>query len=212
MFELQKWLTAGTTQSDLLVGSPLKLQLDATRYEDKMHRLYRPETRDPKAAAAKPAGGEQPPLPPGVQPGDEVMGEQPAKANINGKLQFEFADARKPGVYVLEFVSRTEEGGAGKREQRGFAFNIDTDAESNLLRVDRNLLLEKVKDSKFYMLGSTDFSELEQRQRDLSEGPWLFLLFLIILVLEQALAVHLSYHVAQGEGSTPAPARQPVPA
>src|SRR5262249_26057507 len=151
--------------------------------------------------AEKPAAG---------QPGDEVMGEQAAVATVNGKLQFRFTDARKPGVYILEFTPRTEDG-SGKREVRGFAFNIDTDAESNLLRVDRNVLLEKVPDSKFYGLGSTDFSELEQKQRDLSEGPWLFLLFLLILVFEQALAVHLSYHVAQGEAPTPAP-RQVQPA
>ena len=43
---------------------------------------------------------------------------------------------------------------------------------------------------------------LRERKSDLSESPWLYLLFLIVLVIEQALAVHLSFHVKGGEATT----------
>ena len=34
-----------------------------------------------------------------------------------------------------------------------------------------------------------------ERQTDLSESAWIYLLILIILVAEQAVAVHLSFHL-----------------
>ena len=34
---------------------------------------------------------------------------------------------------------------------------------------------------------------------DASESPWLYLFFLVILVVEQALAVHLSFHLKGNE-------------
>jgi hypothetical protein len=41
---------------------------------------------------------------------------------------------------------------------------------------------------------------LADRHSDLSESPWFYLVFLIILVVEQALAVHLSFHLKGQEG------------
>ena len=39
---------------------------------------------------------------------------------------------------------------------------------------------------------------LKDRKSDLSESPWFYLTLLILLIAEQALAVHLSYHVRAG--------------
>jgi len=185
MYELQRWLTSGTGEIDLIVGTPITVQLDANRYEDRMGRIQKKEKG------------------PDGKGGDVVMGEQPGKTE-GGKTTFTFNDAKEPGVYVLEFKQRATDGMEAKREQLGFAFNVDTVAESNLARNDRIALLDKVKGAQFYTLASDNWTELEQRQRDLSEGPWLFLLFLLILVLEQALAVHLSFHL-QGTQGGPAP-------
>ena len=44
------------------------------------------------------------------------------------------------------------------------------------------------------------------RSSDLSESPWFFLLLLGILVAEQALAVHLSFHLRGNEALAPAQA------
>ena len=42
-----------------------------------------------------------------------------------------------------------------------------------------------------------------ERPWDFSESPWLFLIFLGILVAEQALAVHLSFHLRSEKGEAP---------
>ena len=40
---------------------------------------------------------------------------------------------------------------------------------------------------------------LRERRSDLSESPWIFLLLLLVLVAEQAMAVRLSYHIENGK-------------
>ena len=56
---------------------------------------------------------------------------------------------------------------------------------------------------------------LAEKQNDLSESAWFYLLFLVILVVEQALAVHLSFHLKGNEAQLPpgvtGEARTPVP-
>ena len=48
---------------------------------------------------------------------------------------------------------------------------------------------------------------LREKKSDASESPWFYLVILIVLIAEQALAVHLSFHVKGGEGAgTPATA------
>jgi len=61
--------------------------------------------------------------------------------------------------------------------------------------------------------GSNWASELANRKNDLSESAWFYVVFLLILVAEQALAVHLSFHLKGGEGAAPAARQvQPTPA
>ncbi len=49
----------------------------------------------------------------------------------------------------------------------------------------------------------------------MSEAPWLYLIILICLIVEQALAVHLSFHLKGNEAQMPAgvtgEGRTPVP-
>src|SRR5262249_40591473 len=55
-------------------------------------------------------------------------------------------------------------------------------------------------------------TSLTQRQSDASESPWLFLIMLLVLVAEQALAVHLSFHLKGSEAQLPAaPTTPPAP-
>ena len=42
---------------------------------------------------------------------------------------------------------------------------------------------------------------LKERRADLSESPWLYLLLLLVLLAEQAMAVRLSYHLTGAEAS-----------
>ena len=48
--------------------------------------------------------------------------------------------------------------------------------------------------------------DLINKQNDLADSPWFFLVFLLVLICEQALAVHLSYHMRGSEGQLPAEA------
>jgi len=55
------------------------------------------------------------------------------------------------------------------------------------------------------------FEAYKNKMPDASESPWLYLFFLLILVVEQALAVHLSFHlkgneVLPGQVAAPRPA------
>ena len=59
-------------------------------------------------------------------------------------------------------------------------------------------------------VGDAD-DKLVAKHNDFSESPWLFLIILLVLVAEQALAVHLSFHLKGNEALPPAAVR-PQPA
>jgi len=124
----------------------------------------------------------------------------------------DFPDTKKPGVYIFEATRKTADAGAQK-EATLFAFNVDSEAESDLRRSPRQrlddnpLYREKYRDAKLGFVDKGDtFDKFKTRDPDTSESPWLYLLFLVILICEQALAVHLSFHLKGNEGSGAAPA------
>src|SRR5262249_5192438 len=124
----------------------------------------------------------------------------------------------RPGVYSLFLTLKGEGKPEDRVEKRAIAFNVDATAESDLKRADRDRLLPTFsgRDSRRGKLalrspGDT-FEEYKERQPDASESPWLYLFFILILVVEQAMAVHLSHHLKGAEGAPAAPASRPQPA
>jgi hypothetical protein len=205
MMDLQTYLVSEGSEFNRLVGDELTFQFDATRYLPKVKRRFQPQVDLDMVQGDGQAGPWQP---------VENQGEQalPMKDNT---LTFEFKDAHRPGVYTFEFFPRVAEGGAEQTETRSYAFNIDAGAESNLKRAARDRLERaKPKDSRSGLVAlrgvGDDFEVYRERQPDASESPWLYLLFLLILVVEQAMAVHLSFHLKSGEALPAAPAR-PAP-
>src|SRR5262245_30229569 len=94
-------------------------------------------------------------------------------------------------------------------EERWFAFNIDTKAESNLKRTATQDLVRNPPDapqSRGKITFPDDITVLREKKSDASEWVWLYLLFLVALIVEQALAVHLSFHLKGGEATAGAPA------
>jgi hypothetical protein len=183
MLELQKYLTSVAQESRLTVGTPLEIQLDGGRYDPMMHRFYVPESAENPQGAPKTTG-----------PVD--LKEQVGAVNT-GRISFVFDEARKPGLYLLEFTRRGDQGStpaAARPEQRAFVFNVDTN-ESDLRRAGQEQLERAAGGVKVRTPGSGWANELAHRQNDLSESAWLYLFILVVLVLEQALAVHLSFHV-----------------
>ncbi|HMC10433.1 MAG TPA: hypothetical protein VKH44_04050, partial [Pirellulaceae bacterium] len=195
MLELHKYLTSVGADNDLTVGTPLDVTLDATRYEPKMHGFYEPEIVDAPAAGAKPAAKLT------------DLGEQ-AGSISQGRLSFSFTGAREPGVYLFDFFPRAEGQVEAKPEQRAFVFNVDTVNEGPLQRASKDDLERSPAGGKAVTLhGVGSPPVVDQRQTDLSESPWFYLLFLVILVLEQAMAVHLSFHLKGSEAVAPPAAR-----
>ncbi len=124
---------------------------------------------------------------------------------------FSFDESRKPGLYLFDFTRREEQSslaGTTKTEQPAFVFNVDA-RESDLRRAAKEDLERIASGVQVRNPGSGWAAELANRQHDLSEWPWFYLIFLVILVAEQALAVHLSFHLKGSEGTSPAQAARP---
>jgi hypothetical protein len=203
MLELQKFLSSVDTEADKTVGTSLDIELDSTRYEQKMHRYFQPEAREGEAQPAPPADNADP------HAGLKDLGEQIGSI-VSGRLLLSFDEARKPGIYVFELMQRPDVGVEARVEARAVAYNVDTGNESDLRRASRDELEHAASGVLVHRPDSGTLREqIANRQTDLSESAWFYLLFLIVLVIEQALAVHLSFHLRGNEALAPAQAVQP---
>ena len=125
---------------------------------------------------------------------------------------FNFEKNLEPGLYISQLMF---EDGKTPLATWGHVFNVDTPREGKLQRVTHEEL-EKVRaeSGKKITIETPQTGDIDSdRVSDLSESPWFFLLFLGVLVAEQALAVHLSFHLKGGEAELPATvARAPAKA
>jgi hypothetical protein len=196
VIELQKYLTAADIESNKLVGQDLMIDRPAARYEPKLRAFFQQEkdTRGAQPARAM------------IQPTWKDLGE--VAGNVSGeRLSFVFDRTRttKPGVYRLDLTTRAESSAEPKTEPVAYALNIDADNESDLRRAS---LDDLQKLGTVHEPESGSLAGLVDPHRDLSESAWFYLLFLIILVAEQALAVHLSFHLKGSDIAPPLARRQ----
>jgi hypothetical protein len=126
-------------------------------------------------------------------------------------------NVRRPGLVRLALTLKGAAEDEGQ-ELRAFVFNVDAEAESDLRRATREGLELGLTSRKqgagvrlHYVNNPDDMDLFKEKQPDASESPWLFLFFLIILIVEQAMAVHLSFHLKASEAPL-APARAPAAA
>jgi hypothetical protein len=204
IMDLQRWLTSQGEEYNRLVTPKdvnIAFNLDPARYQSEMKVEFRPQA-ELKPAAKEGGEGEA------AQPKELKRVVQKVKLTLkNDLLTWTFTDARQPGVYFFE-VQPLKPG--AEPEVRAYAFNVDAVAESNLQRTPRDKLeprteAKSLRAGKVRLLSPGDsFEAFRNREPDVSESPWLYLLFLIILVAEQAMAVHLSFHLKGGEGAHPA--------
>jgi hypothetical protein len=212
---LQKYLNSISDEGNYLVGTPFTLKLDATRYEPHIRRFFQQRPAEPpqkeddqldETELAKRQGlidlGEQ----------------QPGAGSTKDLAQFTFDEARQPGLYMFHLYPKAEPGTRAKAEPRTVVYNLDVDAESDLKRVPRDAL-ERNPSDRAQLAGTVTVSSPDnppverEHKNDLSEMPWFYLIFLVVLVIEQALAVHLSFHLKGNEAQLPAAARtQPTAA
>jgi hypothetical protein len=188
MLEVQKYLAGAGGDVNRVVGAPLELTQDAARFTSRVRRFYVPE------------------------PGAEQGAENPAKGDVDlreqvgmvdgPRVNFTFTEARRPGVYRFEFTPHAAgEKAAGRADSQSVAFNVDTAAEGDLRRASRDDIESAAPGAQLHSPGSGLADLLKERKSDLSESPWLYLLILLVLVAEQAMAVRLSYHLGGNEAA-----------
>ncbi len=220
MLDLQRYLTSGGDDGSRLVGDEIRFTLPSDEYEPEVAMFIQQTIQDQEKQGGAPAP-EPAPGTPKARAGFQYLGKKVMNVN-EGKYQFEFKDGIEPKVYYFEFTPRAKDGAArGPIEERCFAFNVDTEAESNLRRaakeqLERNPAGSAVDKGKMLLFTPSDSLDiLREKKADWSESPWLYLIFLLILVIEQAMAVHLSFHLRgseqpSGTAAPTAPAAQPA--
>lgn len=185
IWELQNYLASAGTDANLTVGAEdVKIELDADvlkGIQPKIVRVY-------KKAGTK--GAED------VKLGDVFP------TTTDSQMNFALERNVRPGLYLSHLV---DQNAPDKAPIATFAhvFNVDTVREGDLRRVSsdelKQSLIEPAKDTIRMS------EELVARKSEFSESPWLFLILLLVLVAEQALAVHLSFHMKKNEDDGPTP-------
>lgn len=211
IMELQYFLTSQMDTQNLSVSAAapnLKFSFSEEEFDDKLEVRYLAHPNF-KAIAD------------GAQPAEEkpyatiTMTKKDPKDDV---YTWTFDEGKRPGVFTFEATRKKAEAGLEK-ERIVYAFNVEPEAESNLKRAPRArldlnpALRDKMKEARLKFFDVNEPIDFEKGQSpDASESPWLYLLFLIILVAEQAMAVHLSYHLKGNESGSPERVAQPAAA
>lgn len=185
IWELQNYLSSQTREGNLTVGTPVQIAVDPEQFKQKNRQLKMVRLR-PKRAGEK-----------------EHSKEEQFGTDNQGQLSFDFPKNHEPGLYVSQLHYAD---GESKLPLLSFGhvFNVDTTREGPLQRLSfdemKKNLIEGRDQSVSFLSGGSATDSLVARQSDLSENPLLYLIFLAVLVAEQALAVHLSFHLKGSEG------------
>ncbi|MCI0681280.1 MAG: BatA domain-containing protein [Gemmataceae bacterium] len=185
IWELQNYLSSQGSEGNLTVGTPVQITIDPEQFKQKNRQLKMVRLR-PKRPGEK------------DYPKEEQFG-----TDNQGQLSFNFPKNHEPGLYVSQLHHADGEAKLALLSI-GHVFNVDTTREGPLQRLSfdemkRNLIDGRDR-SVTFLSGGSSTDSLVARQSDLSENPLLYLIFLAVLVAEQALAVHLSFHLRGSEG------------
>jgi hypothetical protein len=185
IWELQNYLSSQGAEANLTVGTSIDIPLDAGQFQGAQLKLVRHflktenEKKEQRVAHGEPQFGR----------------------SDGTNIVFTLAKNNEPGVYISELVD--ENAPAKPIAVYAHAFNIDTAREGDLSRVGSDELdkeFAKVEGGVIQLVPVGDAEDkLVPKHNDFSESPWLFLIILLVLVAEQALAVHLSFHLKQDD-------------
>ena len=192
MLGLHQYLISEGVSASRTLGEDIKFDVDATRYQPGYTLTHYPQPEGGNAEAK-------------IKPVVEK-----AQFDKNGnRLSFSLAGVRKPGIYTVSLVALGDGPEGDRTETRAYAFNVDAVTEGGLARASTDRLVPEQKggDAKrgkiVLRVPGGDWSDFKERQPDASESSLLYLFFLLILIVEQAMAVHLSYHSKKNEQGTP---------
>lgn len=193
IWEMQNWLSSQASEANLMVGTPIKIDVDSQRFQKQgasqlamLRTFYEPQPDQPAKVVRE--------LP--------TFGSEREK----GVQSFVYDTNMHPGFYLTELVSTGDE--KTPLASWSHVFNVDTAREGRLNRISAEDLQQMSKGEEKLELHSklTPWDDLINRQHDLSVWPAFFLIFLVLLISEQALAVHLSFHLRSQEGQMAAAA------
>lgn len=197
MKEMAIYLAGGMAEENRSVGNPFIINLDSTKYRQIVTRTSL--SHDPSKDAKT-----NPELAPFVDLGTQTM--ETAEQN---SFRLNFGQTIKPGAYIMTLSQIRPAGsveGVEAPEYRASAFNIDTTNESDLKRTSSDDLQQYLPGALVHSPSETGWlDQLKNKSKDLSEFGSLFLLLLMLLIFEQALAVKMSYHTTNSDVSSLAP-------
>jgi hypothetical protein len=198
MLSFQRYLASASTDMNLSIGSTFEFRFPASRYQPKA-KLWQVIQED-NANKGKESLTIQV-----NSRGEQTLPTKNQEKKDESFHELSFSNGNIPGIYLFEFTENAvlQPGQIGEAttlpQLQALAYNLDSLREGNLERVDRGTIREVAgKDAKLVNANTIDEIEdtLKERRNDLSESPWMYLFFLLILIGEQAMAVRLSYHSA----------------
>jgi hypothetical protein len=186
IWEMQNFLSGQGAGADLTVGTPVEISIDPKPFQEKRNEQLKVTRWHLKPQADKPTK---------PTPAGESFG-QPK----DDRLVFRFDRTLEPGLYITELRFKDDAPDRPPLATYSHVYNVDTPAEGPLQRVssgdlDRDIVRALPEGMVAILTGGLSGPDQSSRRSDLSESPWFFLFFLGILVAEQALAVHLSFHL-----------------
>jgi hypothetical protein len=189
---MERYLSGGTAEANLSVGEALALKFDAARYKPTVGRAFL------GFDALKDAGGQRAAA--AVAPVD--LKEQTMNTTA-GQHEFAFADSQKPGGYLFTFSQiKAQSAGSDATELPEYvaaAFNVDAAREGDLRRYGRDDVLGNAPGAELHSAGDAGWVDLlKNKKSDWTEAGWIFLVLLLVLMAESALAVKLSHHSTAG--------------
>ena len=210
--EMQKYLAGGPAEENRSVGAAVAAAFPADRYKPAVDRklLTADQTKADRA-------GDLP-----VE--RKELGEQPLTGS-GSDLAFRFDEAKVPGVYLVTATQTVN--GVEKAETTAYTFNLDAAREGDLRRASADDFAQYARDIPVHAADDTTWVNLlKQKRDDFSTRRWLYLLILLVLVAEAAMAVRLSFHTrpedldahvpsaaaAYARGTPPPVAAEPEPA
>ncbi len=214
--ELQKYIARpDRALPQRVVGEPIRLELDPSEFRDVVE-LTTPELAGqrvvrinaaplttgrgaPSRAAARagsstsPKAPNRPARPNATLPADSPPGRSTdARSQQPVRLLAEFTDTDTPGIYVARLTRHD-----GQTEQRWFAYNFPA-AESELRVLSERDLRALLGNLPARIQEPGDLQWLTGRAAGQEVRNLLLVLLLVLLVSEQALAWHASYHLRDG--------------
>ncbi|MEZ6142035.1 MAG: BatA domain-containing protein [Zavarzinella sp.] len=199
MLTMKDYLASAGTDTALVLGQTLDLELDQTNYDSKGKQYLLSEDIKKNQTTYKSLG-------------DISFSTGESK----GKINFTFNQANEPGVYLFKLFSKqTSAGGAPDAAPtpvyRMIPCNIDVERESDLQRANSDDIAMIAPKALLHSASDDSYAEaLMRKRKDFSENPWIYFIILMVLVAEQAMATRLSYNSRSAEGPPAAQTKLPV--